>query len=230
MNVSQARDFRNSRIGGECPRDKVDLFRLAPPTSALRARKYSNLPQRIILAPVQTPVLALVLTLRAAASRQGDLQRMLTFKRLYPILQDEARRWLEGKKKTAHPKIADRVASERIGQSYDSDHRRIMMRLASDERKMRQGIYAIVLSEQEYPFGVHIHACKSLRCSPEFSQFRDSFLERIEASIDTLGGNCDPSFTADQVNELARKVHISGNLSSKKRSPTLGLLNDVPGK
>ena len=159
-----------------------------------------------------------------------DALRRSDFKRLYPILQDEARRWLEGKKKTAHPKIADRVASERIGQSYDSDHRRIMMRLASDERKMRQGIYAIVLSEQEYPFGVHIRACKSLRCSPEFSQFRDSFLERIEASIDTLGGNCDPSFTADQVSELARKVHISGNLSSKKRSPTLGLLNDVPGK
>jgi hypothetical protein len=78
MNVSQARDFRNNRIGGECPRDKVDLFRLAPPTSALRARKYSNLSQRIILAPVQTPVLALVLTLHAAAPRQGDLQRMLT--------------------------------------------------------------------------------------------------------------------------------------------------------
>jgi hypothetical protein len=62
MNVGLAGNLRNNRIGCKRASHKVDLRRLAPPTTSLRAAEHSNLPQCRILAPVQAPVLALVLT------------------------------------------------------------------------------------------------------------------------------------------------------------------------
>jgi hypothetical protein len=71
MNVGLAGNLSNNRIGRKRPGHKVDLLRLAPPPATLRARKYSDLPQCCILAPVQTSVLALVLT----STRGGNSAR-----------------------------------------------------------------------------------------------------------------------------------------------------------
>jgi len=67
MNIGLAGNLRNNRVGCKRASHKVDLRRLAPPTTSLRAAKNSNLTQCPILTPVQTPVLALVLT-----STRGD--------------------------------------------------------------------------------------------------------------------------------------------------------------
>ena len=54
MNVSLLSNLRNNRIGCKRTSNKVDLLRIIPSTSSLRARKYSNLPKCRFLAPVQT--------------------------------------------------------------------------------------------------------------------------------------------------------------------------------
>lgn len=45
MNVCSARNLRHNRIGCKRASHKVDLRRLAPPTTPLRAAEHSNLPQ-----------------------------------------------------------------------------------------------------------------------------------------------------------------------------------------
>jgi len=123
---------------------------------------------------------------RALRPRARDKLLTSDFEALGEIIQDEARRWLDGKKKTAHPKIAAIIANSLTGQSYEANYRRIMKRLASEDRNFRQIIAAFMISQSEYPYARFIATCEA--CANRFDTHTIGVvaLEKANAVISRL--------------------------------------------
>jgi hypothetical protein len=92
-------------------------------------------------------------TLRLTKEKKRDRQLEADFARLAPILEIEARNWLDNKPRMSNVVIAKKLAKEIPGHGEDSTVRRLLLRLSikNPERIFRQWVLEFSICEGKYP-------------------------------------------------------------------------------
>jgi len=123
---------------------------------------------------------------RVAKTRVRDKQLNADFRALRPYIEEEARLFLDGNTRTAHPKIAASVADGNPGHSREADIRRILRRLASPEWKFRVMLMAYHLGETEYSIAAFIKVCRAAQNVPEMAKLAKLSLENMRSDANRL--------------------------------------------
>ena len=168
---------------------------------------------------------------RLTKPRVRDRLMTADFRQLQPFIETEAWLFLENKKRTAHPKIADAVLVDYRVHSEEADHRRIMKRLASPEWKFRVLVVAFELAQSDYPVLSMVKVCRAGLSVPAMAALARLELDSIRADADRLShriGEVPLTMTRKQLADEAKVTTIGmlGKLASGLLSqPASGVTN-----
>lgn len=136
------------------------------------------------------------------------------YRNLGPFIDQEARNWLDGKRRTSNGEITQRLSVSIQGQSEEAIRRRLFRRLSvrNPERIFRQWLAAYMISEIEYPASVFFKVLKEGQKIPQARELAKNATARFQSDLermDTAGRSINPSATRLELHEEANRPIVN---------------------